>query len=74
MESEIFICSGRGCRAVSTGTLHHLKRIPDWRKPDDSPLHCAQFDLAATIHYCTEHEQIAKEERDVFNASQRLLV
>ena len=61
VDSEVrTLCDGRGCEALSVGTLHELKLIPRWRRPDDRPVNHAQFDLVATVHYCAEHEDTAK--------------
>jgi hypothetical protein len=54
------VCSGRGCKNESIGTLYDVKEIPAWRRPDDRPVNHVQFDLVATIHYCEVHEEIAK--------------
>jgi len=54
------VCSGRGCNNESIGTLYDVKGIPAWRRLDDRPVNEVQFDLVATIHYCAEHEEIAK--------------
>jgi hypothetical protein len=54
------ICSGRHCKNQSVGSFYEVKEVPKWRCVDDRPENECQFDLVTEVHYCAEHEQVAK--------------
>lgn len=54
------ICDGRDCGKPSIGSLHEVKQVPKWRCVNDRPENELQFDLVRLVHYCSEHEQVAK--------------
>ena len=55
------ICSGRLCGRHSIGRLNEVQEVPQWRIPDDWQDNVRAFEILTTVHYCEEHEQIAKE-------------
>ena len=54
------ICSGRDCGKPSIGSFHEVKQVPKWRCVNDRPENKLQCDLVKEVHYCSEHEQVAK--------------
>jgi hypothetical protein len=61
VESVQLICSGRYCSKPSIGTLNEFREVPTWRIPDDWQDNVLAFEALTTVHYCVEHEQIARE-------------
>jgi hypothetical protein len=54
-------CSGKGCQTASIGKLNEVREVPRWRIPDDWQDNVRAYEILTTVHYCAEHEQIAKE-------------
>jgi len=53
-------CSGRFCDKESIGTLNEVREVTPWRTSNDRPVNQRQYDIVGQVHFCAEHEEIAR--------------